>query len=317
MLNLSGNDLDKRYLMLEENVRDTILRAHSVTSPMLFGIKTEGQLGGATELEISFNIFIETYVKRQKYINSPFNWLMNKAYSIPGEVRLTKARLPFQVEQTQQVVQSEFKKKDKELDDVLSHFSNCGVSLDDIEVFDKVEVPIDRDNYEEFEADTLYEIFDEVESIKVQIKTPSILEMLKRGDRLIDIAKALGMKVGDLMSTVKKLQDGGFLDGINVTAKGNKVLEISKVDVSQFEARYTYELRAGIEGDKVIPTTRDFCRELISLNRAYTREEIQGISNAVGWNVFQRRGGWYHNPKTNQTTPFCRHAWQFILTRKK
>ena len=54
--NLTGNNLDSRYLALSKDNKENILLAHSVTNPMLFGIKTEGQLGGATELEVSYNL---------------------------------------------------------------------------------------------------------------------------------------------------------------------------------------------------------------------------------------------------------------------
>lgn len=318
VINLSGNDLDKRYLMLEENVRDTIIRAHSITNPILFGIKTEGQLGGATEMEISFEIFKTTYVKyRQKFINTAINWLMRDVFGIVGRLELEEVKLPFQTERVEPRQEFELSKENKELDQVISEFAKYGIKADELKVYDKYEVPINESDYGKFEADTLEGIFNDVMGITTQNKSVNIMELIDRGERLIDIAKALNMKTADVLGIVKKLQNDGFLDGLKLTAKGNKILDISKVEVDDFEVRYTYELRQGIEGDKVIPTTRDFCRELIALNRAYTREEIDKIGDAVGWNVFQLRGGWYHNPKTNQTTPFCRHAWQFILVKKQ
>lgn len=72
----TGDDLDKRYLILEKSVVQNIMSAHSVTSPMLFGIRVEGQLGGTTEMEDSFNIFVRTYVRnRQKFMEEHLNYL--------------------------------------------------------------------------------------------------------------------------------------------------------------------------------------------------------------------------------------------------
>jgi hypothetical protein len=60
---LSATDLDKHMIELNKTCQQEIFSGHLVTSPMLFGIKTEGQLGGNTELKTSYDIFINTYAK--------------------------------------------------------------------------------------------------------------------------------------------------------------------------------------------------------------------------------------------------------------
>lgn len=54
---MSPAQLDKQFLQLQETVIQNILTGHKITSPLLAGIKTEGQLGGATELENAFKIY--------------------------------------------------------------------------------------------------------------------------------------------------------------------------------------------------------------------------------------------------------------------
>jgi hypothetical protein len=49
--------------------------------------------------------------------------------------------------------------------------------------------------------------------------------------------------------------------------------------------------------------------KLIELNRSYSREDIDNISQRVDRDVWRYRGGWYTNPDTQVTTPFCRHEW--------
>ncbi len=44
-------------------IQGEIFAAHGVTSPMLFGIKTEGQLGGRSEIRDAYEIFNNTYVR--------------------------------------------------------------------------------------------------------------------------------------------------------------------------------------------------------------------------------------------------------------
>lgn len=60
---ISNNDNDERYLALAEMTRDMILTSEQVVSPMLFGVKTAGQLGGRTELLDSYELFLNTTIK--------------------------------------------------------------------------------------------------------------------------------------------------------------------------------------------------------------------------------------------------------------
>lgn len=60
---LSASDLDKHMIELNKTCQQEVFSGHLVTNPMLFGIKTEGQLGGATELKTSYEIFVNTYAK--------------------------------------------------------------------------------------------------------------------------------------------------------------------------------------------------------------------------------------------------------------
>ena len=60
---LSFNELDKQFDLLSRTVQQEIFTGHQVVSPMLFGVKTEGQLGGSTELRVAYEVFINTYAK--------------------------------------------------------------------------------------------------------------------------------------------------------------------------------------------------------------------------------------------------------------
>ena len=65
VVSLSGNDLDKRYIELKKDVRQEIFVGHKVCSPILFGVKTEGQLGGRTEIAEAYELFQNTYVSKK------------------------------------------------------------------------------------------------------------------------------------------------------------------------------------------------------------------------------------------------------------
>ena len=80
---------------------------------------------------------------------------------------------------------------------------------------------------------------------------------------------------------------------------------------------YKYDLRP--DAPRLVPggESRAFCKRLIELGKYYTREEIDKMSSILGYDVWKRRGGWYHNPKTDVNEPACRHEWQPIVVRRK
>lgn len=59
---LSSNNNDKKFIEIQKILESDILTGHRVTSPMLFGIKESGQLGGNQELDKSFAIFQKTVI---------------------------------------------------------------------------------------------------------------------------------------------------------------------------------------------------------------------------------------------------------------
>lgn len=63
LMNLSADNLGDQFIQLNNMVLQNILSGHRVVSPLLVGIKTEGQLGGNSELETAFTIFSNTVIK--------------------------------------------------------------------------------------------------------------------------------------------------------------------------------------------------------------------------------------------------------------
>lgn len=79
----SGDDLDKRYNLVEKSIVQNIMSAHCATSPMLFGIQREGMQVGEGDLRVAEQIFIRTYVRnRQKTIEEHLSYLFNSITEI-------------------------------------------------------------------------------------------------------------------------------------------------------------------------------------------------------------------------------------------
>ena len=98
VLSLNGNDLADRYNLTEKSVQQNILVCHSATNPLMFGIKTEGQLGGSTELLESFEIFKNTYVNSRQRTIEYFLNMMVELSGFVGTVELAQAS-PLNVEE--------------------------------------------------------------------------------------------------------------------------------------------------------------------------------------------------------------------------
>ena len=89
IVNLGETSLTKEdFTNVNNLIMQEIFSCHQVTSPMLFGIKTEGQLGGRSEIRDAYQIFQNTYVnERQQEHEQTFTKLMNLA-GIEGEFKI-------------------------------------------------------------------------------------------------------------------------------------------------------------------------------------------------------------------------------------
>lgn len=87
---LSNTMLTKEdFTNINKLIEQEIFAGHQVTSPMLFGIKTEGQLGGRAEIQEAYEIFNNTYVsERQQSHEETFTKLLN-LMGVQGEFKIT------------------------------------------------------------------------------------------------------------------------------------------------------------------------------------------------------------------------------------
>jgi len=96
-------------------------------------------------------------------------------------------------------------------------------------------------------------------------------------------------------------------------------LPAPKPDTKTYMMRYSYEWRNDIpvgQRNTSAHPSRPFCARLMSLNRLYSRSEIETITARLGYSVFDRRGGWWTEPDGTHS-PSCRHIWQSQIVVKK
>lgn len=92
-----------------------------------------------------------------------------------------------------------------------------------------------------------------------------------------------------------------YLNG-NTGGSGGTGLKLPK-----FKIMYSYEKRPDVTGPAVIPGTRPFCRKMLAMDKLYTREDIQKISQYLGYDVMRRAGGFWNNDGTIEY--HCRHEF--------
>jgi hypothetical protein len=318
--NLAPSDFDKQFDLLNQTVQQEILMAHRVTSPMLFGIKTEGQLGGRSELIEAYEAFQTAYIEpRQNQMDRALTSIFK--FITPVTLK-TKNKPPIGLDYIQLfekgiISQAEARRELGMSDTVaMSSHSNCNHN------------PFGWDDDKDL---AVFEQFGELASKfeKVPFDFASALELIilqfLNGNTeltLQDLANNIKQDADKVAEAVTKLINDGLITSadniLNVTEQGTKTLTDSGLG-TELLVRYTYEKAPGISGSEIIPTSRDFCRSLISLNRVYTREDIDTISSRVGYNAWERRGGWMTVKGSSPAihVPYCRHIWKSQLLRRK
>jgi len=129
-----------------------------------------------------------------------------------------------------------------------------------------------------------------------------------------DLVKILKTDSETIQQSIDYLLTNGLLDGksggFTPTDKG---LDVSNDGFkTEIYTEYVYTKRPDVSGDTIIPTTRQFCKDLVNQtkSKALKFEQIQLLENEFGENVWDFRGGFYNDGK--ETTPWCRHVWSAV-----
>lgn len=314
--NLQPSDFDKQFDLLNKTVQQEIFVAHKVNSPMLFGVRVEGQLGGRTELVEAYEMFHHAYIEpRQQKIDDVFSYLLEPIAQVRLEtINKPPIGLDYQALFTAGIIDRNEARKELGFDEIEEEETPVALSKQnpfgwdderDLIVFNKY-----GEKSEEFE-EAKFEFADAIES--------AILNVLKenKGLQVGDIVNITKLDAKVVSDTIAKLAKAELIksyeDGLQTTPKG---LEEIKNLQTELVVRYQYGLAPGITGGLLLDTSRKFCTDVVNSGRVYSREDINMMSAELGYDVWKRRGGWYHNPTLDVNTPQCRHIWVQKLLRR-
>lgn len=195
-------------------------------------------------------------------------------------------------------------------------FKDIGVSEDDYEVIDSFNINFDTDGSPmEFATDE-------------QKTTQEVLNALKNNPLItsVELAALLELEFDELIGAINILQTSELItiegSTLGLTDIGTKIADA--IELPEREVKYRYELRpdapALVEGGR----SRDFCQDMMSMRKLYSKQEIEVLRNGMKssgiadvTDVWLARGGWYRKPDTTTSVPYCRHIWKQVIVRKK
>lgn len=393
IVDLSGTELDKHFDLLNKTVQQEIFSGHKVTSPMLFGVKTEGQLGGRAELREASELFQNTYVNaKQRSLEETINYLY-KFNDVTAQLELKKTE-PINFEFSEAIISANMtqeeireklglspieKKESAGSQDIINSLNSlspliatkvvesmdinelrgliglpikqdivtpeaisqapveepiafhdhkhltCSISDHDAEILSLFEGKgLKKERFKVLETNKMFfssieemvkeDLFAEYTLNEIQKKI--VKEIQKDANVTVpQIAKAVGIDERSVIDRINTLLDDNVItekisrEGLitrNVTRIGDAAIKRLE-PITSFRVLYSYEERKNVPA--AISGSRPLCERLYNSGLYFTREEIQNISNQLGYSVFQLCGGWYRNPNTGRTTPYCRHEW--------
>ncbi|MFT3679425.1 MAG: hypothetical protein QM791_04080 [Ferruginibacter sp.] len=207
-------------------------------------------------------------------------------------------------------------------EDVISVFDEFGESKSDFEIVKSKKVCFETD--EEAEADEVIFINEAFKTYDISSTENRIIELIKKDERITPdvIASTIGETKAFVERKIDSLIKRGYIEtskeviGLDEIIKRTvpKGIDIitpppkTKINPTQIYIKYSYE-------GPVDNRNRPFCAKLMSLNRLYSRAEIEKISQRLGYSVFDRRGGFWND--NGVIKEHCRHSWKSNIVIKK
>lgn len=336
---LGTSDITKEdFGRVDSLIQTNIFSGHQITTPSIFGIAEAGKLGSRSEMRDGYEIFKNTYVNsKQMHLESVFNMLA-KYKGIEEPELLIIPTEPIGFEFTENILKEIAPKEwllEKAGIDISKYqpVAQQAQFSDEFSVFFEFGDSKDRFNIwrsrTRFDDDSEYQMFAEVNQLQA-----NVLDLMSKDKRITPdvLATTLEQSEDTIKQVIKTLIESGYIqpseyvigEGIDsntiiehtLTEPLNDILTKIKPQTKELLIRYSYEWKQGFT-NKDIDTSRPFCKYLLTADKMYSRSEIETISARLGYSVWDRGGGWYTKPNTNEHSPSCRHEWvSNIVTRK-
>jgi len=336
---LGTSDITKEdFGRVDSLIQTNIFSGHQITTPSIFGIAEAGKLGSRSEMRDGYEIFKNTYVNsKQMHLESVFNMLAKYKGIAEPELLIIPTE-PIGFEFTENILK-EIAPKEWLLEKAGIDISKYQPVAQQVQFSDEFSVFFEfgdaKDSFNvwrsrtRFNDDSEYQMFAEVNQLQA-----NVLDLMSKDKRITPevLATTLEQSEDTIKQVIKTLIANGYIqpseyvigEGIDsntiiehtLTEPLNDILTKIKPQTKELLIRYSYEWKQGFT-NKDIDTSRPFCKYLLTADKMYSRSEIETISARLGYSVWDRGGGWYTKPNTNEHSPSCRHEWvSNIVTRK-
>ena len=328
---LTPNGQDDRFINLNRQIREEIYSGHTV-SPVVVGLEgNNGFNNNADEKRTATEDFQAFYVKSKQMVIERHINAIRMFNQVNGELVL-KRLPPLKIEFTESMLQHIYDIDELRVQDgaeprteeqktittvertkqfsvdeqIVNFFETCGIYDEEYDVISTHEIFVKDIPDAEAQAQHF------LDSIEVLI-----LKLLggNAALKLEDIAKAIKKPITEVEPIYNRLVENGLIDKDGVTDEGEK--EVAKEP--EIFTVYKYAKRSDVSGADIMPTTREFCKNLVRMSRfkSWTLDDIRLMNNDSNLDVFRSRGGWRTIEGTNTHVPFCRHIWVAQVVRKK
>jgi hypothetical protein len=326
---LGASDLTKEnFSQVDELIRTNIYVAHQITTPALFGIAEPGKLGSRQEMRDGYEIFKNTYINyKQRQIEAVIN--MIGSYRGVKEPMYLIAVEPIGIEFGEQTIaavapkewileklgidMSQYQTQPQQMSDEFI-FEEFGEAASNFQVFKK------KSRFDEY---TDYELFATINQVKADI-----LDLISKDKRITPevIADTLKIDIDVVNRNIEDLIKSGSLaqgteNGVLIHELTAPLKDLTKIEpeTKSFMIRYSYEWKdivpAGERNTAAHPS-REFCKRLMSLDKFYSRSDIEQMSARLGYSVWDRKGKWWTMPDGTHS-PSCRHEWKSNIVMRK
>ena len=303
---------DKQYTVLNELTVQNIMIGHRVTSPMLLGVKTEGQLGGRNELLQAHELYSNTVIK-------PFQEILLKCFT--KLLKVNGFHLPITVKQAEPITSkfdTDILKEVLTVDEIREElgYEPLKTQEDTIEDENQENVSPEEDSPQN-EQQALKSSKNDGKEVITEHLSDKILDYLKdKGENQEDLLKDYDLvdieEVKSNINLSKQELKKRFFDR-KITSSPDLPSDEDE-EFAKLKIRYRYMPASGQPA--VIKTTRRFCKNMMrhtSNGKIFRLEDINAMTffnqnkEFGSYDIFDYKGSYN-----------CRHIWQRLyFTRKK
>jgi len=279
------SNADKQYTVLNELCIQNIMIGHRVTSPMLLGVKTEGQLGGRNELTQAYELYMNTVIK-------PYQNVILKTFKLL--LAINDIVIPFSIQNVSPINSlfgSDVLKDVLTQDEIREQAGYEPLEKDEVSVTGEVELK------KKSLLDKLIAEYGEEENLEEwQLLDAEIAENEHEDfDFEYNLEKLELASTGRAMPNANSEQDG----------------QSQQEHKTKYRVRYAYVKGKGFGArDKKSGSSREFCEKMMAAGKIYRKEDIirmgsqavnagWGLNGADTYSIWKFKGG-----------GDCMHLWE-------